>query len=322
MINRTMVRTRVVQTLFAYYQDEDRTPSAANKALLKSFSDTYALYIALMDFVNEINLYAEQQMEQAAQRAKATHTVYTPNRRFVDNRLAAQLYNNRMLRRFTDEYGIRWDSGQDAVQSVYKAIVDSNLYKAYMRQDEVSYDDDRRLWRKIFTDIIPANEDMQSALEEMEVVLDHNHWATDFEVVASYVVKTIKRFREEQPGDTPYLADQPLLPMFDKEEELQFGQELLQKTIANQKGYEQLINSHLHNWEADRVAYMDRIIMLTALTEVLNFPEIALEISLNEYLEIAKEYSGEKSHIFINGILDQVLKEEKDNNLLLKQIRQ
>ena len=110
--------------------------------------------------------------------------------------------------------------------------------------------------------------------------------------------------------------------MFDKEDELQFGQELLRLTIENRKGYEQLINGHLHNWEADRVAYMDRIIMLTALTEVLNFPDIALEISLNEYLEIAKEYSGEKSHIFINGILDQVLKEEKDNNLLLKQIRQ
>ena len=321
MINRTMVRTRVVQTLFAYYQNEGQTPSVARKALEKSFSDTYSLYIALMDLVSQINLYAEQQLEEAASRAKATHTVYVPNRRFVDNRFAAQLYNNRMLRHFVEEYAIRWDNGQDAIRSVYKAITDSRLYKDYMQQPEVTYEDDRRVWRKIFSDIIPANDDMISALEEMEVVLDHNHWATDFEVVASYVVKTIKRFHEEQAGDTPYLADQPLLPMFEKEEELQFGQNLLQYTIDNQPGYEQLINKHLHNWEADRVAYMDRIIMLTALAEILNFPEIALEISLNEYLEIAKEYSGEKSHIFINGILDQVLKEEKDNNLLLKQIR-
>ena len=317
MINRTMVRTRVIQTLFAYYQAEDSTPAQARKALLRSFTDTYALYIQLFGFAGELIRYAEQQMEESEARARATHTHFMPDRRFINNRLADDLFHHHELRHFTEEYQLSWDAGMNAVSSVYKEMLTTPFWKNYMQLETVTYDDDKHLFRRIYQDLLPRNEEIIPALEEMEVVLDRNHWATDFDVVLSYVIKTLKRFKEHTSSDS--LSDQvPLLPMFDKEEELAFGQDLLQAAIEHHDTYMEMINRHLKNWDADRVAYMDRIIMMTALAEILSFPEIALEVSLNEYIEIAKQYSSDKSHTFINGILDQVLKEEKDNHALFK----
>ncbi len=303
MINRTMVRTRVVQTLFAYYQREDVTPATARKSLLKSYEDVYALYIHLFGFANELIRYAELQIEENKARAKATHTAYIPDRKFLNNKFAVDLFNHRELRRWTEEYHLDWDAGMNAVASMYKMLQTQPFFNDYMHLAETTYDDDRRIFRRIYQDLLPNNDSMHQALEDMEIALDRNHWSTDFEVVLSYVIKTMKQFKKE--GDEP-----KLLPMFEKEEELQFGLDLLQKTIDNRNAYSKMIDKYLRNWEADRVAYMDRIIMLTALTEILCFPNIALEISLNEYIEIAKEYSSEKSHLFINGILDNILKEQ------------
>lgn len=296
------MRTRVVQTLFAYYQTEDATPAVARKNLQKSYEDLYALYIHLFGFANELIRYTEQQIEENRARAKATHTAYIPDRKFLNNRFAEDLFRHHELRYWTEEYRLSWDAGMNAVAGIYKMLQTQPFFVEYMRLEQTTYEDDRRVFRRIYQDLMPNNESMHHALEDMEIALDRNHWSTDFEVILSYVIKTMKQFKQE--GDEP-----KLLPMFEKEEELQFGLDLLQKTIENRDKYSRLIDKNLHNWEADRVAYMDRIIMLTALTEILNYPNIALEISMNEYIEIAKEYSSEKSHIFINGILDNILKE-------------
>ena len=312
MINRTMVRTRVVQTLFAYYNNEGKTPLTAQKELLRSFSDTYSLYMMLLEFVNTLTRYAQEQLEESVQRAKVTHHDFKPNRRFVDNKFAKQVFENLQLRHYTEEQQLMWDAGMNAVEDVYKMLTNSHFYREYMRAETASYDDDKRIWRKIMTDLVPASKEMETAMEELEVALDKNHWMTDLEVVSSYVVKTIKRFKEENG------AQQPLLPMFENEDEVKFGTNLLKYALDNQQDYAELVKKHLQNWDTERLAYMDKIILQTALAEVLNFPEIALEVSLNEYLEIAKEYSSEKSHLFINGVLDEILKNMKNDNKLIK----
>lgn len=314
MINRTMVRTRVVQTLFAYYKDGDKTPLSAQKELLRSFADTYDLYVLLLDFANQLTAYAEEQIEQAEARAKVTHTPYTPNRRFVSSPLSQQLFDNQALRRHIDNKRLSWDAGSAAVGAIYKALVEAPFYREYMQADSVSYDDDKRLWRKIYTNLIGDSEAFADALEEMEVVLDHANWTTDLDVVLSYIPKTIKRFEEDSTPDTPILA------MFDNEDELAFAKDLLRYAIEGHDKYEQLINAHLKNWDADRIAYMDRILLLTALAEIMSFPNIALEVSFNEYIELSKEYSGDKSYIFINGILNEILRDLKEENMLLKAV--
>lgn len=314
MINRTLVRTKVVQTLFAHYYEEDNTLLGAKKNLLNSFADTYSLYMLMLDFVNEMVAAAEDRIAYEEERAKVRHEAYTPNLNFVNNRFATQVFNNRQLRSYVDENHLGWDAAHENLRLLWKQIQSSTCYQDYMKIDAPTYDDDKQIWRKIVTDVLADNDELTAALEELEVALDRKEWTTDINVVLSYIVKTIKRFQEENG------ANQQLLEMFDTEEELNFGKQLLKAAIDNHDEYTALIEEHLKNWEISRIAYMDRIILLTALAEILTCPNIPLEISMNEYLEIAKEYSTEKSHQFINGILDEIVKKLKKENKLLKAV--
>lgn len=312
MITRSLVRTRTIQTLFAYYQCGDKTPTTARKELLRSFSDTYSLYMALLDFVNELTTYAQDRITETQQRARFTHKAYTPNRRFAENSFAKQLFENRTLRQYLDEQHITWEAGRTCVEAIYNQLVDMPFYQEYMQAEQCSYEEDKKVWRKIFTDLLADNAELLAGLEEMEIALDQQNWTTDLNYTISFVVKTIKRFQQDNS------AEQELLPMFDNEEELQFAQDLLARTIEHRDECLELIHGHLKNWTADRLAFMDVVILQTALAEIMYFPEIALEVSLNEYIELAKDYSGDKSYIFINGILNEILHDLKRQNKLLK----
>ena len=312
MINRTLIRTKVVQTLFGYYQNEDSLPSEARKQLLRSFADTYDLYILLLDFASALTTYADEQLQERIARAQATHTPLRPNRRFIQNRFAEQLFTNRRLRHELEERHLSWESGESAVKAVYLSLVGTEWYKQYMEQAECTNEDDKRIWRKINSELMPGNEPVLSALEEMELELDHFTWVTDLDFVLSYVVKSVRRFREEEG------VEQALLEMFDSEEDLEFATSLLMNAIEHREEYDALIDANLKNWDPERVALMDRIILIVSLAEIMNYPEIALQISLNEYIEIAKEYSGEKNYFFINGILDGIIRQLKREDRLLK----
>ena len=307
-----MVRTRVIQTLFAYYKDSDKTVTAARSELRKDFADTYDLYFMLLDFANELTAYAQVQMEEQIARARATHSNWQPNRRFIQNRLAQQLFDNRALRARIAEQHLAWDSGMSAISDVYRRLTESDFYRQYMEAETCTYEDDKRIWRQIYQYLLTDSEALHDALDELEVVLDKSNWTVDADIIISYVIKTIKRFKEDSTPETP------LLEMFDSEEELRFAVELLEKAIAGHEQYEQLINSHLKGWDADRIAYMDRVILETALAEILEFEEIPMTISLNEYIELAKEYSGDKSYMFINGILTEILRDLKNEGSFFK----
>jgi N utilization substance protein B len=307
-----MVRTRVVQTLFAYYKDGDKTPGTARKELRKSFADTYDLYFMLLDFMNELTAYAQQQLEEQSARARATHASWVPNKRFVQNRFAQQIFDNRALRARMAEQNLSWDAGIPAVHEVYKQLVESDFYKQYMEADACTYEDDKRVWRQIYQNLLVDNDALSDALDEMEVVLDKSNWTVDADIVISYVIKTIKRFKEDSTPETP------LLEMFDSEEELTFATQLLEFALADHAKSEERINSHLKGWDADRIAYMDRVLVETALAEIIHFDDIALTVSMNEYIELAKTYSGDKSYMFINGILTEIIRDLRNEGDMFK----
>lgn len=314
MINRTLVRTKVVQTLFAYYKDGGKTPLTAKKDMLKSFSDTYSLYMLMLDLVNEITTLAEQKIEDESERAQILHEEYIAQRNLVNNRFAQQVFNNRQLRGYMNENHLSWDVAHESVNKLFKQIMNAEFIKEYQQLAAPSYDEDKQVWRRIFVDVLADNQELETALEELEVALDGNGWAVDANVVISYIVKTIKRFCEDSKNE------QPLLEMFDSESELNFAKELLQKSLDGADNYRNMIEAHLKNWDMSRVAYMDQILLQTALAEILEFPSIALQVSLNEYLELAKEYSTEKSYAFINGILEEIIKDLKRENKLIKAV--
>ena len=307
-----MVRTRVVQTLFAYYKNSDKTVTTARRELRKSFADTYDLYFMLLEFVNELTAYAQNQLEGQAGRARATHASWTANRRFVENRLAQQLFDNRALRHRIQEQQLSWENAKPAIIDIYHQLADSDFYRKYMEAEKCSYEDDKRIWRQIYQYLLAESDVLSDALEELEVVLDKSNWTTDADICISYVIKTIKRFKEDSD------ADMPLLEMFDNNEEEAFAIKLLEKAIEGHAQYEELINTHLKGWDADRIAYMDRVLLEVALAEILEFEDIPLTISLNEYIELTKEYSGEKSYMFVNGILTEILREMKNSGTFFK----
>ena len=310
-----MVRTRVIQTLFAFYKDGDKMAGTARRELRKSFADTYDLYFVLLDFANVLTAYAQQQLEDQAARARATHADWTPNRRFVQNRWAQQIFDNRALRARIAEQHLEWDSGMSAVSEVYRQLIESDFYRAYMDAPSCNYEDDKRIWRQIYQHLLASNPALEDALDEMEVVLDKSNWTVDADIVISYIIKTIKRFREDSTPETP------LLEMFDNLEEEQFAMTLLDKALEGHEQFEQLINTHLKGWDADRIAYMDRVIVEVALAEILNFEEIAITVSMNEYIELAKEYSGDKSYMFINGILTEILRDMRNEGSFFKAMK-
>lgn len=315
MINRTSVRTKVVQTLFAHYKGSDHTSLSARKTLLNKFSSTYSLYMMMLSFADELTTYAEEQIAENQRRATVLHQTYNANRNFVNNRIAQQLFNNRRLRNYMENEHLRWDVGMSAVEYTYKMLIDSPFYKEFMELEAPTYEDEKTLWRKIYGTLLLESEELTSALEEMEVALDHEGWTTDIDMVITYVIKTIKRFKASD-GD-----ELPLLDMFGSEEELTFAKDLLNWSIEQSEENKSLIAKSLQNWEADRVAYMDQIILLVALAEIRNCNEIALEISMNEYIEIAKEYSSDKSYVFINGVLNRIVNDLRADNQLFKVIR-
>ncbi len=315
MINRTLVRTKVVQTLFAHYKSSDRTSLSARKTLLNKFSSTYSLYMMMLSFADELTTYAEEQIAENIRRANVLHQTYNANRNFANNRIAQQLFNNRRLRNYMENEHLRWDVGISAVESTYKLLIDTPFYKEFMALESPTYEDEKTLWRKVYGSLLLESEELTSALEEMEVALDHEGWTTDIDMVITYVIKTIKHFKESDSDDLP------LLDMFGSEEELTFAKDLLQWSIEQSEENKTLIAKSLQNWEADRVAYMDQIILLVALAEIRNCNEIALEISMNEYIEIAKEYSSDKSYIFINGVLNRIVNDLRADNQLFKVIR-
>lgn len=312
MINRTLVRTKVVLALFAYYNDDSKTKLTAEKELMRSFSDVYNLYFLELELINYLTQFATLRQEEAQERAQAMHTTYVANPRFIQNRFAAQLFENRQLRHYLSEGKLSWESAHDMVDALYKQIVESDIYKDYMASPESDYEADKALWRRLFSQVLFGNEQLENALEELEVTLDAASWTTDMDVVMSYVVKTIKRFREENG------ADQPLLEMFDSEEEVQFAKQLLRQAIEHTDEYNKMVADCLQNWDPERIAFMDKVILCTALAELFSFPDIPAQVTLNEYLEIAREYSTDNSPQFVNGVLDEVVRRQRKENNMMK----
>lgn len=312
MINRTLVRTKVVQTLFAQYSGNDHTALSARKTLLNKFSSTYSLYMIMLSFADELTTYAEEQISENQKRASVLHQTYIANRNFVNNRLAQQIFNNRRIRNYLENENLRWDVGMSAIEATYKLLINTPFYQEFMALEKPTYEDEKTLWRKIYGSLLLESETLSSALEEMEVALDQEGWTIDMDMVITYVIKTLKRFKEE------YTDELPLLEMFASEAELEFGKNLLQASIDMTEENKGLIAKSLQNWEADRIAYMDQIILLVALAEIRKYNEIALEISMNEYIEIAKEYSSEKSYVFINGVLNRIVNDLRAENQLFK----
>ena len=307
MINRVLIRLKIVQIVYAYYQNGGKNLDTAEKELFFSLSKAYDMYNYLLLLMVEITKQAERKQNAAKSKLLPTAEELYPNTKFVENRFIAQLEVNKQLLEFSETQKKTWENEAEFVKSLCEKIMDSDIYKEYMESETSSYEEDRELWRKIYKRIIFNNAELDQVLEDQSL-----YWNDDKEIVDTFVLKTIKRF-EEKNG-----AKQELLPEFKDEEDQDFARRLFRRTILNEDYYRHLISENTRNWDLDRVAFMDVIIMQIALAEILSFPNIPVSVSLNEYVEIAKLYSTPKSGSFINGTLDGIVNALKKDNKLNK----
>ena len=307
MINRVLIRLKIVQIVYAYYQNGGKNLDTAEKELFFSLSKAYDLYNYLLLLMVEVTKQANKRLNAAKNKLVPTKEELFPNTKFVENRFIAQLEVNKQLLEFSNNQKKTWENEADFVKTLCDKILESDIYKEYMASETSSYEEDRELWRKLYKNIIFNNIELDQVLEDQSL-----YWNDDKEIVDTFVLKTIKRF-DEKNG-----AKQELLPEFKDEEDQDFTHHLFHHTILNADYYRHLISENTKNWDLDRVAFMDVVIMQIALAEILSFPNIPVSVSLNEYVEIAKLYSTPKSGGFINGTLDGIVNSLKKENKLTK----
>ena len=294
MINRELIRIKIVQLTYAYYQNGDNNLNKAENGLIYSLSMSYSLYNYLLLLIVTVAKEMRHRVEVANSKAEREGTP-KPSTKFVDNRFARQLESNIMLMDFADEQKLTWDNDIEFIRKLCSLIEQSQIYQEYMVATDDSYEADREVWRKLYKAVIQENVELDAILEEKSL-----YWNDDKEVVDTFVLKTIKRFEPENG------KKQELLPEYDDEEDKAFACKLFRATILNADQYQRYMSDASRNWDFSRLAYMDVVIMQIAIAEMMNFPNIPISVTINEYVDLAKIYSTVKSGGYINGMLDTI----------------
>lgn len=307
MINRELIRIKLVQVLYSCQQKGTHNPDLCEKELLLSLDKAYDLYNYLLMLMVELGRMSLRMLEVYQNRSRKLADGRQWSRKFVDNRFLLQLETNRQLRAYCEEHELSWADHEDFVRALYRQIEQSDFYQQYMTAESTSYEQDREVWRVIYRKLIVDNEELADLLEEMNV-----YWNDDKVIVDTFVLKTINRFTAESG------PSQPLLPEFRTDEDREFATKVLYRAVTCQEYFLSLIGSSTHRWELGRIALMDRIILQLGLAEITSFPGIPLSISINEYVDLAKRYSTPKSGKYINATLDAIAHQLIDEGKLVK----
>lgn len=306
MINRELIRIKIVQLTYAYYQNGNHNMDNAEKELLFSLSKAYDLYNCLLSLIvavsREAHLHYDVEVARARREGKDV-----PSGKFANNRFAMQLEENKQLCEYMETQKQSWADNIEFVRNLLSQMEQSQIYKDYIDSPEDSYEDDREVWRKLYKALIMENENLDSLLEERSL-----YWNDDKEIVDTFVLKTIKRF------DPKNKAKQELLPEFKDEEDKDFAVKLFRATILNADQYQRFMSETSRNWDFSRLAYMDVVIMQIAIAEMMNFPNIPVSVTINEYVDLAKLYSTPKSGSYINGMLDAIAHYLADTGKMMK----
>ncbi len=307
MISRRTIRIKVLQILYAYYSTPDKSISSTEKELNFALSKTYDLYHYLLALLIEMADFAQRRIDTNLAKFVPTYEDLHPNTRFVDNRLIGQLRINRRLQAYLNQSKLSWVNHPELVRDMYTFLSETEFFREYMGNPDSTFLEDRKFIEKVVQNVILIMEDLYIMLEEESI-----YWNDDLDLVVAMILKTIRNFDERSD------EFQPLLPKYKDSEDEQFAKDLFRKAVINHDELRSLINQHSSNWDLERIAFMDILIMQLALAEFLYFPSIPTKVTLNEYIELSKYYSTDKSRNFVNGILDKALKELKTEQKVQK----
>jgi N utilization substance protein B len=307
MISRRILRIKILQLLYAYFQEGDGEINKAEKALFYSIQKSYDLYHYLLLLIIEIADYAYSRIEIALQKKIPSYEDLHPNTKFVENLIIGLLRKNKQLNEYLSHSKLSWSQTPELIKKLHNKIRMAPFFKEYMENTGKSFAEDQKLIIDIYTKEIATFEGLYQVLEEQSIF-----WNDEVEFIIGMIVKTLRKFRENNDENVP------LMPLFKNEEDKEFAKHLFRKSIVNQKESRAMVEKFTENWDIDRIAFMDFLILEMAITEAIEFPFIPTKVTINEYLEIAKTYSTEKSRIFINGLLDKIFKHLKETEKIKK----
>lgn len=307
MLNRRHLRIKVLHAVYAFFQSGNDNLSKGEQELFGAIEKVYDLYIILLSFIPQISDYLDSELELAKQKKLPTQSDLNPNKKLVNNKVIHALRINKELNTKLSNRKILWQNEGDLIRTVYKNVVVSDDYKNYLIKAD-SFAEDKNIVLTILDKMMLNDELFESYLEEKNI-----YWHDDFVIAGNAASKSIN-FLKENSGEFV-----PLLSLYkDEADDRAFVTQLFRKVILNKEQLTQLIESKTENWETERIALMDMILMQMAIAEMLYFENIPTKVSLNEYIDISKDYSTPKSKVFINGILDKVVDELKRNNKIKK----
>lgn len=309
MINRVLIRAKVVQMLYAYMVSKDSmTLTTAKKELTKSLDKSYELYNALLKLMIELTDVQDLRLDEAKHKFLPTEEDLNPNMRFVENEFVKRLRADQTLADFVDDKKINWRDDELFVRLLLDKILRSEEYQEYMEMPKTSLVRDGEVWYQLMKKVVLPDENLLEHLQSMSVYYTDD----DLHIMGQFVMKTIRRFEDEEA--------QPILPQYKNDDDSKFGEQLFSKAVAEMEENNSYIDQFVktEKWDVERIALMDRVVMCTALTEIRNYPSIPVNVSLNEYIELAKDYSTPRSGQFVNGILNAVVNKLRADKVIIK----
>ncbi|MFL1012766.1 transcription antitermination factor NusB [Flavisericum labens] len=308
MLSRRHIRVKVMQTLYAFKGSESDDFSKDQKFLLFSVDNMYNLYLLLISLLVEVKKKAENDLHKKQNKHLATDEDKNPNRKFINNQLLSLISENEQLKDAFKAHNTNyWEMDDEYVEVIFKAIISSNVYKEYMKTRVSDFKEDKEFIIDVFKEVIAPNDKLYDYLEDKNLT-----WLDDLPTVNTTILKLLRKAKAKV-GESYFTPK-----LYKDAEDKQFAIDLFRKTLLNQTAINKEIETKTKNWDADRIAAIDYALLQMAICELRNFPSIPVKVTINEYLEISKEYSTPKSSIFINGILDKLVKEYEISGALKK----
>ena len=295
MLSRRILRVKVVKAVYAHLQTECDNIPTTEKNLIASIDKAYDLYFHMLSLLPELVRYAEARQEIARNKMLATYEDLNPNRKFVENQAIERIDCCEAIAVYCKKKGLKWTENQDLIKNIYLSLLEQPFYKKYMENPSRSLREDAELASNIFLNILEQNELLESVLEDQSIL-----WTDDLGYILTMAARTMTSMRESH-------EQVKLLPKFKSDEDLDFAKRLLRESIIQFEDNRTLIDGHTNNWDVERLALMDIVILAVAIAEAKNFASIPVKVTMNEYIDVAKYYSTPASSTFINGVLDKIV---------------
>lgn len=308
MLNRRHLRVKVLQALYAYYLSESKVVKSFEKKLLENVDEVYQMYVWLLSLLSEVAEYATIDALERANKYLPDENDLNANTKLHSNKFIVVLRENPDYQGLIKKYGTSWSFDPEVVKTVFSLLKTSAEYQAYLVSDDDSLRAEKEIFKYIYKKIIKVTPSVEQAFEEMFI-----NWPVDKEVLEAMLAKTFSNFQSEVPSQNKLAQISPAW-----HEDREYILNLFSRVIAFDEEYQGYISGKTQNWDAERIAIIDVLLMKMAITELVHFPSIPVKVTMNEYIEIAKEFSTPKSNLFINGILDKILAELKEEGKIRK----